>query len=352
MERRRSGDETWFRLREWTKGSKASERLAAHVLRAEGFESVDPSHPLGGPDGLKDVQCSKDEEIWTAASYFPQGQKTFPTIRRKFRDDLRGVDANNTAGFAFVTNQELSLGERNNLKKAAGSTRLELYHLERISPILDASFMYGVRLEFLDIPMNKEEQLAFFASHSARLELLEEQLARVIHLVEDSNVGTGEVTVPLEELREFKRVLESITGSKPFYGGYSTMFAGMAPAHVSQLHPPLEALEEYKRILEGIAGRRGVLGGAMNLVAGMGQAHVSHLYPPLEALKEYRDVLEAMLGGKVYAISQVAQLQPPLGQLQELKRELQDAVNLAHSYVETMRSLIESADHSPTNPEP
>ena len=48
-------DETWHRLREWTAGSAAAERLAAQVLLADGYTSVDPSHPLGGPDGGKDL---------------------------------------------------------------------------------------------------------------------------------------------------------------------------------------------------------------------------------------------------------------------------------------------------------
>ena len=39
--RRTGGDETWNRLLTWTKGQKSSERLAAHILRAEGFKSVD-----------------------------------------------------------------------------------------------------------------------------------------------------------------------------------------------------------------------------------------------------------------------------------------------------------------------
>ncbi|MCI2254094.1 hypothetical protein L2D08_06925 [Domibacillus sp. PGB-M46] len=60
--RRINGDETWNRLREWTKGQTAAERLAGHILNSEGFESIDPSHPLGGPDGIKDIICTKDDD--------------------------------------------------------------------------------------------------------------------------------------------------------------------------------------------------------------------------------------------------------------------------------------------------
>jgi hypothetical protein len=68
-------DETWHRLREWTTG-QASEHLAAHILAREGFESLDPSHPLGGPDGGKDAVCKRAGEKWIMACYFPRGQQS------------------------------------------------------------------------------------------------------------------------------------------------------------------------------------------------------------------------------------------------------------------------------------
>ena len=50
--RRSDGRETWHRLLEWDKGQAPAERLAAVVLFSDGFRNVDPSHPLGGRDGL------------------------------------------------------------------------------------------------------------------------------------------------------------------------------------------------------------------------------------------------------------------------------------------------------------
>jgi hypothetical protein len=110
MSRRRTeGDETWIRLREWTKGQKAAERLSAQILRVEGYSSIDPSHPLGGRDGLKDMVCIKDDVNWLGAAYFPRTQKTKNEIRKKFADDLKGAKTNNVNGFAFITNQEINL---------------------------------------------------------------------------------------------------------------------------------------------------------------------------------------------------------------------------------------------------
>ena len=72
-ERRIGGRETWHRLREWDKGQSESERLAARLLPLEGFVRIDPSHPLGGPDGGKDIVCKRDAKTWIVAAYSPRG---------------------------------------------------------------------------------------------------------------------------------------------------------------------------------------------------------------------------------------------------------------------------------------
>src|SRR5260221_9324073 len=131
--RQTTGDETSERLLNWTKGQKAPERLAAHILAAERFISVDPSHPLGGPDGLKDIICSKDELSWIGAAYFPIGKQTFSKVNRKFTNDFDGVSKNRVEGFIFITNQYLTEGQRKSLDEAANIEHVEIYHLERIS---------------------------------------------------------------------------------------------------------------------------------------------------------------------------------------------------------------------------
>lgn len=167
--RRSQGDETWFRLQLWTGGQKASERLAGHILAAEGFGSIDPSHPLGGPDGLKDLVCWKNGIKWVAAAYFPRGPKSFAKVKSKFNDDVKGVDTNNASGFVFITNQQLSNGERESLGSVTTVPNVEIYHLERIALILDRPENYGVRQDFLGIDMTSEEQVAFFAFLAASI---------------------------------------------------------------------------------------------------------------------------------------------------------------------------------------
>jgi hypothetical protein len=143
-------DETWHRLRDWTKGQPFSERLAVQILIHEDFHELDPSHPLGGKDGGKDAIAKKAGKRFVMAAYFPRGRQSLTDIKHKFEADLEGA-RNNDAGIAFVTNQELKLAEREELKTLAEPTIVELYHLERITAILDAPEMAKVREQFLDI---------------------------------------------------------------------------------------------------------------------------------------------------------------------------------------------------------
>lgn len=144
-------DETWHRLREWTNGQAPSERLAAQVLLSEGFGGLDPTHPLGGPDGGKDAICLKHGLHWVMAVHFPRGQQSMKQIAKKFGDDLAGVSKNGAAGIVFVTNQELTEGERRHLCALAGEVEVELYHLERLVAVLDQPSMRPVRDSFLGV---------------------------------------------------------------------------------------------------------------------------------------------------------------------------------------------------------
>lgn len=144
-------DETWHRLREWTKGQTASERLAAQILIHEGFGSLDPSHPLGGRDGGKDAIANKDGVRFAMAVYFPRGQQTITDITSKFEADATGAKRVGAQGIAFVTNQELRLSERQALRATVAPMVAELFHLERLTAILDAPAMAAVRQQFLDI---------------------------------------------------------------------------------------------------------------------------------------------------------------------------------------------------------
>jgi len=201
MARRRSqGTETFLCLQNWMKGQAAAERLAAHILYSEGFSSIDPSHPLGGRDGRKDIVCFRDNLKWIGAAYFARGKKPFSDIKKKFLYDLEGIKTNGADGLAFVTNQELKLADRKKLK-ALSEFNVEIYHLERISSILDNPRLYSIRLEFLEIEMTKEEQLSFFEARDQYLEDLRQTQKQILQSL--NNVQTSsQPSLEIERLRK------------------------------------------------------------------------------------------------------------------------------------------------------
>ena len=91
MYRQQDGRETYKLLLDWSKGPDSSERLATRLLPSEGYSSIDPSHPLGGPDGGKDALLQKDGLTLVLAVYFPNGQQLIKEIKDKFFLDFGGV---------------------------------------------------------------------------------------------------------------------------------------------------------------------------------------------------------------------------------------------------------------------
>jgi hypothetical protein len=151
-------------LWDWRWGPTQAERLCADLLQVEGFTSVDPQCPLGGPDGRKDILCVRDERAWLAAVYFPATRSDRPDVEEKFRHDLEGCARHSRDGFAFFTNQPVTPGERANLASIADPVMVELYHQERIRSLLDSPKGYGLRLQYLRIPMTEEEQYALWST--------------------------------------------------------------------------------------------------------------------------------------------------------------------------------------------
>lgn len=157
--------DTELKLKYWRGGQTQAERLAANILNLESFTSIDPQCPLGGPDGLKDILCEKDGVKYIGAAYFPSTEKQYKEIKNKFIHDLDGVVTNKVDGLVFLTNQALTPSERTSLIQVASGKNHKsvIYHLERISSILDSPLGYGARLEYLGLEMSREEQLSFFS---------------------------------------------------------------------------------------------------------------------------------------------------------------------------------------------
>lgn len=149
-------DETQKRLLDWTYGQPPSERLAALVLDEEGYKDIDPSHPLGGPDGGRDGECTRDGEAGVWAVYFLHGKQTFKTIADKLTADIEAARKHNPEFIAFVTNQPLLQSERRDLRLLGGDIRIDLFHMERVASILDRPRMAPVREKFLRIPPTEQ----------------------------------------------------------------------------------------------------------------------------------------------------------------------------------------------------
>jgi len=140
--------DTEAKVRDWRSGSTHAERMCAALLHLEGYGDIDPQHPLGGPDGLKDVLCKKNGKKWVAAAFFPATLPRFREVKDKFIHDLTGVAKNSADAMAFFVNQHLTIGEREELRSQSPNPEVEIYHLERIRDLLDSPKGCGIRLEY------------------------------------------------------------------------------------------------------------------------------------------------------------------------------------------------------------
>lgn len=165
------GISTRTALMTWGYGHEKSEYLAIQILRIEKYTNLDPIHPQGGPDGRGDIICTDPQGLRCVVGvWFPRDSatKSLREAAKKFTHDLAGVKLKQVKGFVFVTNKELPLSERNKLILAAtrqGCETCEIYHLERLYPILDSAMGYGLRLDVLGIKMKREEMVSFVATH-------------------------------------------------------------------------------------------------------------------------------------------------------------------------------------------
>ena len=147
-------DETYHRLLFWTYGQALSERLAGHLLYAEGYRSIDPSHPLGGPDQGADALCLRNGKKWVMACYFPYGPfDSLTEVERKLEADVEAARHREPHGVAFVTNQKLTNGERRALQSIGGAEiEIDIFHLERNVHLLDGPGMAQIREQYVYIP--------------------------------------------------------------------------------------------------------------------------------------------------------------------------------------------------------
>lgn len=146
-------------LLNWDKGQTFAERMSRQVLGLEGYMDIDPQCPMGGPDGIKDITCSKAGKKFIAGCYFPSRQQKFSVIKTKFRSDFSGAIKNKAHGFIFITNQRITPAQRKELSKDRNITAT-IFHGERLVGILDSPEGYSIRYEYLGIEPTITELMA------------------------------------------------------------------------------------------------------------------------------------------------------------------------------------------------
>lgn len=171
------------RLRTWVLEQSARERLCIGILALEpGFSRVRPRRPKGGPDGGRDLEALLDarEEVWGAVGFrnnandSPEDKKW---VRNKFSSDLKRALQENPKlfGFVFFTNVDLTPAELKAMEldgHVHGLQSCEVFHRERIRIALDSPQGFAYRLQYLDIEMSREEQVAFFDRLVTQVEFL------------------------------------------------------------------------------------------------------------------------------------------------------------------------------------
>lgn len=229
----RIGNKTERELMFWRSGQLGSERLAAQILLADGYLDVNPIHPHGGPDGGKDIICKKNDMEYRVAVYFSGYPVDFTNVQSKFLGDLVKIAKSNAEVMIFFTNNRISEGERHVLLKEAKSKDLDLiiYHIETIRSRLDNPICYGIREEYLGIPMSLSELISYIESHNQVktreevIQILQEQqaiyhqiarqelsspntLAVINALMQDAPEGGGILNPPDSDISEPENGLE------------------------------------------------------------------------------------------------------------------------------------------------
>lgn len=242
-------------LAAWRWGSTQAERLAAAILSIEGYQRIAPQAPLGGPDDRKDILAERDTHTALAAVYFPGSPQPFSDVKAKYKHDREGVNRHSRDRFVFLTNQNLTLGQRAELM--GEHTTDEIYELQRLTTLLDSPRGYGLRLGHLRIAMTPEDQIAFFDTLEFDRQVEREALAavagRTLDLLDDVRalvVATaqrpivGPIRAPLSELRLSDiRLVHRLTVGPPLESRFRSVdvwVAGEAGRSLSPVAPPAD----------------------------------------------------------------------------------------------------------------
>ncbi len=144
------------------------------------YSEVRPRHPLGGPDGGRDIECRINAETTAyGAVGFLNGandsDKQLKRIRQKFADDLSSAKAAKVdlTAFVFLTNLHLSQGDQTEMKRQArgvGITHCDILDRERLRIELDSPGGFFIRFQHLGIPLSEAEQASFLSRYGDQIQ--------------------------------------------------------------------------------------------------------------------------------------------------------------------------------------
>jgi len=137
------------------------------------FSEVRPRHPRGGPDGGRDIEAifREGEVACGAVGFMNQANDSSDHKRAvfaKFSADLSSAQSakNDLCAFVFLTNVNLTIGEKDRLveeAKSIGISYCEIFDRERLRIVLDGPDGFSIRFQYLGIALSEAEQATFFA---------------------------------------------------------------------------------------------------------------------------------------------------------------------------------------------
>ena len=205
--------ETNIRLRSWLDTNQRDrEQMCRSVLALDPhYSEVKPRHPLGGPDGGRDIEAifDSDRGVYGAVG-FQNGASDSDdqkrTIRKKFSDDLTSALSAkpDLKVFTFMTNLRFTMGELSQMKEEAhkrGIEHCDILDRERLRIELDLPSGFFIRFQYLAIPLSEAEQASFLAQYGDRIQevvstgfqRVERTLNRILFLLEAADVLEGVV---------------------------------------------------------------------------------------------------------------------------------------------------------------
>ncbi len=202
------------------------EQMCLAILSLDGrFSEVRPRHPRGGPDGGRDMDAvyRREHRAYAAVGFLNQADdssESKKSTRQKFTSDLtRALSSTPVPSvFVFLTNVNLTAGEKNALSKTArkkGITHCEIFDRERLRITLDSADGLSVRFQYLGIPLSEAEQASFFAKWgddinsviATGFQRVQDTLDRLLFLQESTNVLSSlQVGLELDRTYEAEEV--------------------------------------------------------------------------------------------------------------------------------------------------